>query len=98
LRGAVYSISHCERFTQTEPNTGHPDDGQTKHDDPDSEDAASNGVCFHGPTLALETPKVLIEKKHRFIHAVDARRKPVNFYRAERALFEREPNRVKGLA
>jgi hypothetical protein len=35
LAGGVLPNSHCQRLTQTEPNSSHPDDGQTKHDNPD---------------------------------------------------------------
>ena len=83
LRGAVQSILHCQRFTQTEPNTGHPDDGQAEHDDPDLQDAASMGVCFHGPTLALDAPKVLIERNGFAIDGSDERRKAVDSREAE---------------
>jgi hypothetical protein len=67
LGGGVLPKSRRQRLTQTNLNYGQPDDGQTEHDGPDSEDAASEGVCFHGLTLTPAVPKVLIERNHSAI-------------------------------
>ena len=79
------SKPHCQRFTHTEPNSGHPDDSQAKHDDPDSQDATSDGVCFHGSTLSLDALRMLIERNHAAIDGSDERWMSVNFCEAERA-------------
>lgn len=83
LDGGVLSKSRRQRLTQ--PNLSHDqsNDGQTNHDEPDSEDAASKGGCFHGPTLAFEAPRVLIERNHAAIDGTDERWKPVNLCEAE---------------
>ena len=67
LGGGVLPIPGCQRFTKPDLSYDQPDDSQTEHGDPDSEDAASEGVCFHGSTLALAAPKVLIERNYSAI-------------------------------
>ena len=79
LGGRVLPISGCQRHTEPDLSYDQPDDGQTEHGGPDSEDAANEVVCFHGPTLAPAVPKVLIERNHSAIDRSDERPKPVNF-------------------
>jgi hypothetical protein len=67
LGGGVLPIPGCQRFTKPDLSYHQPDDGQTEHGDPDSEDAANEGVCFHAPTLAPAVPKVLIERNYSAI-------------------------------
>ena len=64
-------IPGCQRFTKPDLSYDHPDDGQTEHGDPDSEDAANEGVCFHGPTLSRAAPGVLIERNYSAIDRSD---------------------------
>jgi len=71
LGGGVMPESRCQRRPHPDLGYGQPEDGQTEHDGPDSEDAASNGVCFHGPTLAIHTQRVLIERNHSAIEGSD---------------------------
>jgi len=46
-----------------------------EHTGPDSEDAASEQFCLHGPTLAIGAPRVLIENNHSAIDGSDERQK-----------------------
>jgi hypothetical protein len=71
LRGGGLSQSYGQCFTQTEPNSGHPDDGQTKQDDSDLQYDTSEGIGFHDATLAHHAPGVLIGKTCSFIDADD---------------------------
>ena len=71
LGGGVLPIPGCQRFTKPDLNYDQADDGQTEHGDPDSEDAANEGVCFHGPTLSRAAPRVLIERNHSAIDRSD---------------------------
>jgi len=71
LSGGVLPIPGCQRFTKPDLSYDQPDDGQTEHGDPDSEDAASEGVCFHGPTLSRAAPRVLIERNYSAIDGSD---------------------------
>jgi hypothetical protein len=71
LGGVVLPESSGQRRAHPDIGYGQPNDGQTEHDGPDSEDAASTGVCFHGPTLAINAPKVLIERNQAVIDGSD---------------------------
>ena len=71
LGGGAMPESRCQRCAHPDLGYGQPDDGQTEHAGPDSEDAASTGVCFHGPTLSCAAPGVLIEKNHSVIDGSD---------------------------
>jgi hypothetical protein len=64
LASGAVPESRCQQFTHSDLNSGQADDGQRKHDGPDFEDAASEGVCFHGSNLALHASRVLIERNH----------------------------------
>jgi hypothetical protein len=64
-------IPGCQRLTKPDLSYDQADDGQTERDDPDSEDAASAGVCFHGPTLSRAKTRVLIERNHSAIDRSD---------------------------
>jgi hypothetical protein len=66
-------------FILTEHKTGNSGDGQTNHNGSDFQEAACVGVRFHGSTVALHLPKVLIDKTWAFIDTGDARfhRSPV---------------------
>jgi hypothetical protein len=75
LRDLGLSKSRCERFSQAKLNSDHSDDGQTEDNGPDSQDTASEGVCFHGPTLFFQAPRVLIERICGSIDGSDKRQK-----------------------
>jgi len=72
------SIADYEIFPQPELNNGQPDDGEAGSDEADAEEAAGDGVCFHGPTLAPDAPKVLIERNSSAIDGNDEERKGVS--------------------
>jgi len=73
LSGGVLPKPRGQRLTQFDLNYGQADDGQTEHNGPDSDDVTSNGVCFHGFTLADEAPRVLIDKSRPAIDWSDER-------------------------
>jgi hypothetical protein len=75
LGSGVVPVPGSQRPTKPDLSHCQPNDGQTEHDGPDSEDAASEGVCFHGPNLALHAPRVLIERNHSTIDGSDERQK-----------------------
>lgn len=75
LRGGGLPRSHCRRLAQREPQSSHPGNGHTKHDEPDFPNAASSAVCFHDATLVVHPAGALIERISRFIQADDAGRR-----------------------
>ena len=76
LGGGVRPNSGCEKLARPERNYDRPNEGQTEHDAPDSENAASEGGCFHGSTLSLDALRVLIVRNHSVIDGSDERRTP----------------------
>ena len=71
LAGGGLADSRCQGLSKPDLSYDQPDDGQTQDGGPDSEDAANEGVCFHGPTLAPAAPRVLIERNHSAIDRSD---------------------------
>jgi hypothetical protein len=55
-------ISHRDGLSETPPRSSHPKDGHAEQDETDFQNATSEGVRFHGFTLPLPTPRVLIVK------------------------------------
>ena len=62
LGSSVLPVSACQRRSKSDLNHAQPDEGEAESDNPDSEDFASDGVCFHDPTLSRMAPRVLIER------------------------------------
>jgi hypothetical protein len=69
--GGVLPESRCQRLPKPDLSYDQPYDGQTEYGNPDSEDAANEGVCFHASTLVLPLPRALIERICWFIDAND---------------------------
>jgi len=67
LAGGGLADSRCQRFAEINFK---PDDGgqsRPNHDDPDSHEVSSRGICFHASTLVLHRLRALIERIERLI-------------------------------
>jgi hypothetical protein len=69
--GSVLAHSYRQRVPNPKRNPDHPDERQTQQDVPRFQEQTSDGVCFHAPTLIVNSAQVLIERTCRIIEASD---------------------------